>query len=181
MNKAIFLDRDGTINYDYGYVFDPDKIKILAGCAEAIANLRKLNFKIIIVSNQSCIGRGMATEHQVNKTNQRFLDLLLEENNAAKIDLIKICPDHPERPTARRKPGPGMLLESKDELGIDLSLSWIVGDKISDVESGVAAGIPKMNCILVPPNQTQEIENKQNYLLFQNLLEVSTYIKKNCA
>ncbi len=180
MNKAIFLDRDGTINYDYGYVFDASRLEILKNCSEAIAQLRGLDFKIVIITNQSCIGRGMATEDQVNDTNNRLKKLLLQKNENAIVDAIEICPDHPDRPTPRRKPNAGMLLESKVKLNIDLERSWIIGDKLSDANTGIAAGIPKQQCILVQPNQIEKINKKNDFLMFNNLLQVSNHIKNNC-
>jgi D-glycero-D-manno-heptose 1,7-bisphosphate phosphatase len=181
MNKAVFLDRDGTINFDYSHVFDPERIQILDGVSESIESFQKAGYLVIIITNQSCLGRGMATNEQVRKTNEKILDLLIAENKNAKIDSILIAPDHPDKPTERRKPNPGMLFEAKSEFNIDLSKSWVIGDKETDPLTGVNAGISKTQCLLVHCNQTLDDPKLagSNFQKFQNLKEASKFVLTN--
>lgn len=162
MNKAIFFDRDGTLNFDSNHVFDHNKLFLLPGAADAIATAKKNSFKTVIITNQSCIGRGYAEFTQVNETNKKLRRLLLEENPAAEIDLILVAPDHPDHASVRRKPGSGMLYEAAENLNLDLKSSWVIGDKISDPACGVQAGIPEAQCFLLPPNQDQSLLSEQD-------------------
>ncbi len=154
-SKAVFLDRDGTINIDFGYVCSPDRIELIPGAATAIGHLRRAGYVIVVVTNQSAIARGYATESQVMETNRHLEKILLAENPEAIIDLLLFCGDSPDSSSLRRKPAPGMILEAKQRLQhnrgieIDLSRSWVVGDKSSDLKAGLSAGIPKSNCLLV--------------------------------
>lgn len=177
MNKAVFLDRDGTINFDSDHVFDPDKVILLPGASESLKILRENGFKIIIVTNQSCIARGYASYDDVNKTHQKLRQLLLEQSKDAIIDLIQVAPDHPNTPTERRKPSAGMLLEAAENLNLDLNKCWIIGDKLSDPEAGIAAGLPKENCLLLKPNQNKNISYENNpFKTFDTILEASRFI-----
>ena len=178
MKNAVFLDRDGTINFDYSHVFDPKRLSILPSVSEAIFKLKNAGFLVIIITNQSCIGRALASEEAVQSTNARMIELLLQENQNATIDKILIAPDHPDRPTNRRKPNPGMIFEAAAEFNLDLKNCWVIGDKVSDPQTGLAAGIPSKQCLLVKPNQTEEI-NSVEFQVFKNLLEASNYILKN--
>jgi D,D-heptose 1,7-bisphosphate phosphatase len=179
MNKAVFLDRDGTINFDYSHVFHPERVQILEGVAESIAELKEAGFLVVIVTNQSCLGRGLATPEQVNLTNEKICGLISAQNKNAKIDLILIAPDHPEHATNRRKPQPGMLFEAKETYNIDLAISWIVGDKESDPLTGTNAGIPQDHCLLVNCNQIEEPVNKSAFQQFLTLKEATNFILKH--
>ena len=148
--KIVFLDRDGTINVDYGYVTSPDKLTLIPGAANAIAALNQNGFSLVIVTNQSAIARGMATEEDVLKTNAALLEMLREENPEALISQVIYCPDHPDTPSDRRKPGIGMLRDLQEELlNFDRQNSWMIGDKLSDIEFGKNAKLPKKHCVLV--------------------------------
>ncbi|RJQ33027.1 MAG: HAD family hydrolase [Actinobacteria bacterium] len=145
-HKAVFLDRDNTIIEDEeGYLSNPNKVKLLPGAAGAIKKLNGAGFKVIIVSNQSGIGRGLITEEQLGQVNQKMLELLAEEG--AKIDAIYYCPHHPEADIEKyrmicpdRKPAPGMLIKAAVEHNIDLSKSYCVGDSERDIQAGKNAG-----------------------------------------
>ncbi|MCK9279117.1 MAG: HAD family hydrolase [Melioribacteraceae bacterium] len=143
-NKAIFLDRDGTLNYDPGYISDPEVIKLLPGVVEGLKYLQvELHFKLIVVSNQAGISRGLLTHEQVDKVNERISDLLISDQ--IRIEKFYYCPSHPEFSTEDeckcRKPSPKMILDAADELNIDLSKSYLIGDRASDIESGLNAGV----------------------------------------
>ncbi len=144
-HKAIFLDRDDTIISDPGYINDPAQVKLLDGAAEAIIQLRKMDYKIIVVSNQSGIARGIIPENALARIHERLAQLLAEKN--AYIDNIYYCPYHPDgavkkyrKESNMRKPAPGMLMAASEEMDIDLPLSWMIGDAYSDVAAGIAAG-----------------------------------------
>ncbi len=144
---TVFLDRDGTINVDFGYVINPADIELIPGAAEAIASIREFGYKVAIISNQSAIGRGMASADDIDKCNQALTSLLLKENPLAIVDLVLYSSDHPEQATSRRKPGIGLL----DDLSwqYDPQKSWMVGDKSSDVEFGKNAGLASERCLLI--------------------------------
>jgi D-glycero-D-manno-heptose 1,7-bisphosphate phosphatase len=135
--KAIFFDRDGTLMVDTGYCSDPEHVKLLDGVAELLPAMKEAGFKLIIVTNQSGIGRGYFTEREFWEV-QKALERKI---GAGVIDATYFCADPPTQATERRKPGPGMLLEAAQDLAIELDHSFMVGDKASDIEAGVRAGV----------------------------------------
>ena len=134
---AVFLDRDGTLMHDTGYVGDPALVEIYPGVPEALARLKARGFKTVIVTNQSGIPRGHFTEADFHAVQARFEELI----GPGLIDAMYFCADHPDAATERRKPGPGMLLEAARDHAIDLARSWMIGDRAGDVEAGVRAGV----------------------------------------
>ena len=144
-NKAIFLDCDGTLIEDPGYINSPDQVKLLEGVTEALVELRAMGYKLIVVSNQSGVARGIVTEQVLGEIHNRLRQQLAEKG--AHLDEIYYCPYHPEGVVRKyrkesdwRKPNPGMLLAAADELKIDLSQSWCIGDSNRDIEAGLRAG-----------------------------------------
>ena len=144
-DKAIFLDRDNTLIEDPGYINNPDQVKLLPKAADAIIQLRKMGYKIVVISNQSGVARGIVTEEVLGDIHQKMLDLLQSEN--AYVDRIYYCPYHPDaviekycRESDMRKPAPGMLLLAAKEMDVDLENSWMVGDSYRDVAAGKKAG-----------------------------------------
>ncbi len=144
---AIFLDRDDTLIDDPGYLADPNLVRLLPNAAEAIRQFNEAGYRVVIVTNQSGIARGLLTEVQLEDIHAQ-LELLLEAEGAH-IDGIYYCPylDGPEaivpkyrRKSHLRKPAPGMLEKAANELNLDLDYSWMIGDSPSDVEAGKAAG-----------------------------------------
>jgi D-glycero-D-manno-heptose 1,7-bisphosphate phosphatase len=143
--KAVFLDRDDTIIEDSGYINSPQQVKLIPGAAQALIDLRKMGYKIIVISNQSGIARGIITEQAIAQIHERLKQLLTEEN--AYLDRIYYCPYHPDgviqkfrKDSDWRKPKPGMLLAAAKEMGIDLGSSWMVGNDYKDVAAGRTAG-----------------------------------------
>jgi len=146
-HKAVFLDRDGTLIEDRGYLGDPEEVHLLPGAAEALCRFAEAGHKIIIISNQSGIARGLFDETDLDEVHARMEELLAAEGAA--IDGAYYCPylDGPEAKVKRyrrdselRKPKPGMLLQAARELNIDLKRSWMIGDSPRDVEAGTRAG-----------------------------------------
>ncbi len=135
-NKAVFLDRDGTIIYDHGYIKDLNKVNVLEGAKEAIQLLRAKGFMIFIVTNQSGIARGMMTESDVEKVNHKLLSLI----GSSLIDDILVCPHGPDAKCSCRKPGTALVEKVAEEYDLDLTISYSVGDKDSDKELGIKMG-----------------------------------------
>lgn len=135
--KAIFFDRDGTLMKDVGYCSRPDEVELLEGVGEFLPRLKNAGFKLIIVTNQSGIGRGYFTEEDFWAVQQE----LQKQLGAGIIDATYFCADTPQQASERRKPNPGMLLEAATDLSIDLDQSYMVGDKASDAEAGIRAGV----------------------------------------
>ena len=134
--RAVFFDRDGTLIEEAHYCADPALVRILPGVAEALRRLKDAGFLNFVITNQSGIGRGLITEEQYRAVEAE----MLRQAGAGAIDGVYFCADAPGATSQRRKPAPGMVLEAAAEHGIDLSRSYFVGDKASDVECGRRAG-----------------------------------------
>jgi len=146
MNKAVFLDRDGTINKEVNYLYKTDEFEFIEGAIDAIKIFRESGYKVIVVTNQAGIARGYYKEKDVQVLHN-YLDKLLKENNTF-IDAYYYCPHHPEGTIEKyngkcncRKPEIGMIEQAKIDFNIDLKESIIVGDKESDILTGKNAGI----------------------------------------
>ena len=136
--KAVFLDRDGTLNEDPGYLSRPDQMKLLPDVGPALQRLRQSGYELVIVSNQSGVGRGLIRKNDIPRINER-MDLLLREHGVT-IAEYELCFHRPEEGCDCRKPRPTLIQSAARRLGIDIASSYMVGDKISDVQSGRAAG-----------------------------------------
>lgn len=144
MNSAIFIDRDGTIIKERNYTYKPDEVELLPTVAEAIKLMKDKGFKIIVVTNQSGIGRGYFSLQEFQSTNARLFELLKansEVRHRAEIDKIYFCPHRPEDNCECRKPKPGMVNQAVSEFNIDLKSSYIIGDRSEDIELGKCAGL----------------------------------------
>ncbi len=142
---AVFLDRDGVIIAERQYLADPQGVELLPGAAEAIAALNRAGWVVVVVTNQSGVARGLFSLEAVGQQHARLCELL--EGYGARLDGIYVCPHHPEGEVAAyrqvcgcRKPAPGLLQQAAAELELDLSASWMIGDKPSDLQAGAAAG-----------------------------------------
>lgn len=170
--KAIFLDRDGTINKNVGFLRNIDNFELIEGVAEAIKLINQSGYLAIVVTNQPVIARGEVTWDELNEIHKKMATLLGKEG--AYVDGIYICPHHPdkgfegERPEYKidcdcRKPKPGLLLQAAKDFNIDLSESYMIGDSHRDVEAGENAGVKKS--IRVAENCEYSLVNKIRYIL----------------
>src|SRR5690242_3145075 len=141
MDPAIFLDRDGTIIEDRNYIRRPEEVVILAGATSALRRLQAAGFKLFIVSNQSGVGRGYFTLADVEKVNEHIRQEF--GRDGAKFEKIYVAPEAPDTPSRGRKPSPQFLFDARDEFGIDLAQSYMIGDKMIDLECGWNAGVKK--------------------------------------
>ena len=137
LSPAVFIDRDGTIMQDAHYCSDPQQVKIFPRVAEALRRLKSKGFKVIIVTNQSGIGRGFFTVEQYRAVEAEVLRQLGD----GLIDATYFCPDFPGQHSSCRKPAPGMIVEATREHQIDLARSFLIGDKEIDAECGRNAGV----------------------------------------
>ena len=147
VSAAVFLDRDGVINVDSGYVGNWDSFVFLPGVIDAMRAFCEAGYALVIVTNQSGIGRGFYTEADFKDLTERMLEELSREGVA--VSGVYFCPHLPEATLPKyrktcdcRKPKPGLIHQARDELNIDLTRSAMVGDKTSDMQAAVAAGIP---------------------------------------
>ena len=145
MHIGLFLDRDGTINEEVDYLSSPNELRLIHGAAEAVKEANQLGLKVFIITNQSGIARGMLSESDLAEIHKKLIQLL--DNEQAHIDAIYYCPHHPElgNPPYRmdcdcRKPNIGMLTKAAKDFDIDLRKSFVVGDRIIDVQTGNNAG-----------------------------------------
>ena len=150
--KAIFLDRDGIINKDHSYVYKKEDFEFCDGIFETLSYLVSLGYTLFIVTNQSGIGRGYYSEEDFNKLTAWMLEVFMQKG--IKITKVYHCPHSPDENCICRKPKAGMFKRAKEEFGIDMKNSWMIGDKLSDIQAGKNAGIP--NTIFVNSSKCQE-------------------------
>jgi len=190
-NVAVFLDRDGTINEEVGYLDSLDKLKIIPGAYEAIKLINESEMKAVVISNQAGVARGLFPEDFVKITHEYLQNALRKKG--AYIDNFYYCPHHPTEgiePYRQvcncRKPAPGMLLQAAQDLNIDLTRSYLVGDRFNDMEAGKKIGV---RGILVKTGFGQSLlqddgpdeatpENKPDFIT-ADILEAVKWILKN--
>ncbi len=182
-NKAIFLDRDDTLIEDPGYISDPGQVKLMDGAAEALIELRAMGYKLVIVSNQSTVARGIITEKVLGEIHNRLEQLLAEKH--ASLDRIYYCPYHPDgvvpkyrKESDLRKPKPGMLQLASRELSLDLDKSWIIGNSNCDVEAGLLAGCRTILIGHASQNVPSEFSEVEPDFKAVNIKEAVNIIKK---
>jgi D-glycero-D-manno-heptose 1,7-bisphosphate phosphatase len=154
LNRAVFLDRDGTLIQEMEYLSRPDQVAFFPGVGQALRSLRQAGFKLFIVSNQSGVGRGLFTLADVGRVHAHLADELAAED--ARIDRIYVAPEAPGAPSRGRKPLPQFLFDARDEFQLDLSQSYFIGDKLIDLQCGWNAGVKKS--ILVRTGYGRELE-----------------------
>ena len=169
MNKAIFLDRDGTLNIDYGYVHEIDNFKFIDGSIDALRELKKMEYMLVLVTNQSGIARGYFSEEQFLQLTE-WMDWSLAEQDVD-FDGIYYCPHYPEgkgeykEECDCRKPKSGMLLQAIKELKIDPRKSVMVGDKVDDLKAGIGANVETNVLVRTGKDVTEEGEQLADYVL----------------
>jgi len=161
--RAVFLDRDGVINVDKGYISLVDDFEFIEGVIEACIKLKEKGYLLVIITNQSGIARGYYTEEQFH-TLTEWMDWSFADRGVD-LDGIYYCPHHNEKGIGEfkvdcdcRKPKPGMLLSAIEELHIDVTNSILVGDKVSDIQAGIAAGVPNNYLVRTGEAITEEGE-----------------------
>lgn len=143
---AVFIDRDGTLSEEVGYVNHPKRLRLLPRSGEAVRLLNEARLRAVVITNQSGVARGYFSEEVLHAVNAELVAQLKAQS--AFLDGLYVCPHHPKEgeppyrvPCDCRKPKPGLLLRAAEELGLDLAASYMIGDKISDVEVGKRAGL----------------------------------------
>ncbi|WP_147195457.1 D-glycero-beta-D-manno-heptose 1,7-bisphosphate 7-phosphatase [Pantoea sp. MBD-2R] len=179
---AIFLDRDGTINVDHGYVHESDNFQFIDGVIDAMRELKKMGYALVMVTNQSGIARGIFTEDTFMHLTE-WMDWSLADREID-LDGIYYCPHHPEAIVEEyrqecdcRKPQPGMLLSAQKELNIDMAASYMVGDKIDDMLAGKAAGVGIKVLVRSGKPVTEEGENAADWVI-DSLADLPSRIKQ---
>ena len=163
--KVIFLDRDGVINKEVGYLHKSEDFEFIDGVFEACQYFQEIGYKLIVITNQSGIARGYYQEEDFHTLNQWMLTRFDDQN----VDILNVffCPHGPESNCKCRKPQPGMLLEARDKFDIDMKNSWMIGDKESDVCAANAAGIS--NTILVKSGHTINEKNTKAKFILESI------------
>ncbi|MGN6555636.1 MAG: D-glycero-alpha-D-manno-heptose-1,7-bisphosphate 7-phosphatase [Verrucomicrobiota bacterium] len=154
MKPAIFLDRDGTLIAEKHYLHKVEEVEIFPGAIVALKRLQDAGFLLFIISNQSGVGRGYFTMADVDKVSAHIAAECAREG--VRFEKIYIAPEHPDSPSRGRKPSPQFVLDARDEFDLDLSRSYIVGDKLIDLECGWNAGLRKS--LLVRTGYGAELE-----------------------
>lgn len=172
---ALFLDRDGVINVDYGYVHKAENFEFMDGIFELVAAAQKAGYLVVVVTNQAGIGRGYYTEADFHLLMDWVRVQFVAQDG--EIDAVYFCPFHPEhgvgdyrRDSEFRKPAPGMLLQASRELGIDLENSVLVGDNRTDMQAGFSAGVGSLLHLTDDRDQNLGV-------VISHLTEVLPYIK----
>ena len=173
-NRALFLDRDGVINHDYGYVHRINDFEFIDGIFDLVKTANDYRLKVIVVTNQSGIARGYFSEIDFKELTNWMLEEFLRRSCV--IDDVYFSPCHPlfgigkyRKEDGLRKPAPGMLVEASNKHKIELTHSFLVGDQTTDIEAGFSAGIGK--CILFDCDETKKYQH-QNVVHADNLFQV---------
>lgn len=177
MQRAIFLDRDGTINEEYkdGGLDDIKLAKLLPNTSDAFKELSKLDYKVFIITNQVCVSEGRLTLAEFHKINNKIISFLKPYDTS--ITKTYVCPHGTDKNCKCHKPNPGMLLSAATEYDIDLSNSYMIGDRLTDVQAGLNAGT---KTILVETGiGLGWLPSVNPHYKTKNLLEAVRYISKN--
>jgi D-glycero-D-manno-heptose 1,7-bisphosphate phosphatase len=180
LKKAVFLDRDGTLIEEKQYLHRPEEVALFPGAATALRALRQALYGLFIVSNQAGVGRGYFSLEDVAAVNARLIHELADAG--VRVEKTYIAPEAPGQPSRGRKPSPQFLYDARDEFGIDLSESYLVGDKMSDLECGWNAGVKRS--ILVRTGYGKETEGSRDPRLAQalavdDLVKAAEWILRN--
>lgn len=166
MNRAVFFDRDGTLNVEKNYLSDPDQLLLFPAVGPALRRLRDAGFLLFIVTNQSGIGRGYFTVADMERVHERLGKELAKDG--VRFTKIYFAPEAPDQPSHGRKPSPQFLLDARAEFDLDLARSYMVGDKWIDLECGWKAGVKKS--LLVRTGYGAAVEKKNTAGLDQAIV-----------
>jgi D-glycero-D-manno-heptose 1,7-bisphosphate phosphatase len=180
MTHAVFLDRDGTLIEERNYLSRPENVVIFPGTGPALKRLQDIGFKLFIVSNQSGVGRGYFTLSDVERVNQRLLKDLA--GDGVRFEKIYIAPEAPDVASRGRKPSPQFLFDARDDFGVNLGRSYLIGDKLIDLQAGWSAGVKK--CILVRTGYGADLERQSpnsltSALIVDNLPAAADWISRD--
>ena len=153
---AVFIDRDGTVCFDKHYLSDPNELELIPTVAEGIKKLNAARIPVVLVTNQSGIGRGYFTEATLETIHARLKDMLLEYS--ARMDDIFHCPHLPDAGCTCRKPQPGMLIEAEKKHGFDLAKSFVIGDRMMDIE--MAHKVNAIGILVPEPGDQYHVDNE---------------------
>jgi D-glycero-D-manno-heptose 1,7-bisphosphate phosphatase len=181
VSKGIFLDRDGVIIENRSnYVRSWKDVQFLPGALSALVKLASTPYKIIVVTNQSAVGRGIITFEEAEAISNQILSVI--KSTGGRIDAYYVCPHAPEEKCSCRKPQPGMLLTAARELQIDLQNSLMVGDALTDIQAGKRAGVPGNYLVLTGRGREQlqlpEVVSIRPFTTLRSLAEIPEIITK---
>ncbi|MDD4817264.1 MAG: HAD family hydrolase [Victivallaceae bacterium] len=158
MLQACFLDRDGVVNEEVNYLHTPEETVLIPGTAEALRRLHEAGFLAVVVTNQAGVAKSLFPESDVGRVHRRIQELLAADNE--RIDDFFYCPHHPDFTGACncRKPAPGMLLAAAEKWDIDLGRSFLIGDRMSDINAGRNAGLAECYLVLTGYGKTAKTQ-----------------------
>jgi D-glycero-D-manno-heptose 1,7-bisphosphate phosphatase len=177
MNRAIFLDRDGTLIAEKNYLHRPADVEIFPGAGAALKRLADAGFKLIIVTNQSGIGRGYFTLADAERVNAHVSREFARDG--VHFEKTYLAPEAPDQPSRVRKPSPQFLFDARDEFNLNLAESFMVGDKLIDLECGWNAGVKKSILVRTGYGAELEVESKdalQHAVIVNGLTEMADWI-----
>ena len=181
--KAVFLDRDGVINEERGYVHTPEQFVLIPRVIDAIRRLRSGGFKVVVVTNQSGVARGFFDIAAVDRLHRHLQSVLAAEGE--QVDGIYYCPHHREGTVTEyavdcdcRKPMPGLLLRAANELCVDLGVSYLIGDKLSDIQAGRRAGVKKTFLVRTGHSLSAEETSYADYVAHDTYEAVSVLLER---
>jgi D-glycero-D-manno-heptose 1,7-bisphosphate phosphatase len=177
MNRAIFLDRDGTLIAEKNYLHRPADVEIFPGAGAALKRLADAGFKLIIVTNQSGIGRGYFTLADAERVNAHVSREFARDG--VHFEKTYLAPEAPDQPSRSRKPSPQFLFDARDEFNLNLAESFMVGDKLIDLECGWNAGVKKSILVRTGYGAELEVESKdalQHAVIVNGLTEMADWI-----
>lgn len=179
-NKAVFLDRDGTLNVEKGYVHRIEDWEWIPGAVEAIVALKKAGFLVIVITNQAGIARGYYGNADVARLHAWVNEELRKHGTA--IDGFYFCPHHPDYGGACecRKPKPGMLYAAQQDFDIDFSRSWLVGDKAADIQAGLAVGIKPILVLTGYGNDDRALLKEDDAVCTADIAAASDFVISHC-
>ena len=177
MTRGVFLDRDGTLIEEKNYLHRPEDVEFYPGAFAALRRLQQAGFLLIVVTNQSGVGRGYFTMEDVEAVHQRMIADCAQEG--VTLAHFYIAPESPDQPSLVRKPSPQFLFEARDQFHVDLAASYMIGDKLIDLECGWNAGVLKS--VLVRTGYGREVERSagerlRGAIVAEGLSQAADYI-----